>query len=81
MDNSLYRKYHKFRQIHKLKMGSSTQINVINTYMDYNTSLLNLETGRQAIITKIIMLKYLIGDFPANSDQLLRYNLWDFSVK
>ncbi len=68
-------------EIHKLKMGSSTQINVINTYMDYNTSLLNLETGRQAIITKIIMLKYLIGDFPANSDQLLRYNLWDFSVK
>ena len=68
-------------EIHKLKMGSSTQINVINTYMDYNTALLNVETGRQAIITKVIMLKYLIGNFPASSDQLLRYNLWDFSVK
>ncbi len=62
-------------------MGSSTQIDVINTYMDYNNALLNVEAGRQAILTKIITLKYLIGDFPANSDQLLRYNLWDFSVK
>ena len=49
--------------------------------MDYNTALLNVEAGRQAILTRIITLKYLIGDFPASSDQLLRYNLWDFSVK
>ncbi|MCX6242825.1 MAG: TolC family protein [Bacteroidetes bacterium] len=68
-------------EIQKLEMGSSTQIDVINTYMDYNNALLNVEAGRQAILTKIITLKYLIGDFPANSDQLLRYNLWDFSVK
>jgi outer membrane protein TolC len=68
-------------EVKKFKMGTSTQINVINTYMDYNTALLNVENGRQSILTKIIYLKYLIGDFPASSDQLLKYNLWDFSVK
>ncbi|MCX6287144.1 MAG: TolC family protein [Bacteroidetes bacterium] len=68
-------------EVQKLKMATSTQINVINTYMDYNTALVYVETGRQAIIARIITLKYLIGDFPASSDQLLRYNLWDFSVK
>lgn len=67
-------------EIQKFKMGTSTQINVINTYMDYNNALLNAESGRQAIITKIIMLKYLIGDFPVTSEQLINYNLWDFSI-
>ena len=68
-------------EVKKLKMATSTQINVINTYMDYNTALVNVETGRQAILARIITLKYLIGDFPASSDQLLRFNLWSFSVK
>ncbi len=68
-------------ELQKFNMGASTQINVINTYQDYNSALLNMENGRQTIITKLITLKYLIGDFPANTDQLLRYNLWDFSVK
>lgn len=65
----------------KLKMGASTQINVINTYMDYNTALLNVESCRQTILTRIITLKYLTGDFPTGTDQLLQYNLWDFSIK
>jgi outer membrane protein TolC len=68
-------------EVQKFKMGTSTQINVINTYMDYNNALLTAENGRQAIITKVIILKYLIGDFPTSSEQLLKYNLWDFSVK
>jgi len=68
-------------ELQKYNMGASTQIDVINSFRDYNSALLNVENGRQAIITKVITLKYLIGDFPANSDQLLRYNLWDFSVK
>ena len=68
-------------EVHKMKMGASTQINVINTYMDYNTSLLNVENGRQAILTKIILLKYLIGDFPTSTDQMLKYKLWDLSTK
>ncbi|MEI7492525.1 MAG: TolC family protein [Bacteroidota bacterium] len=65
----------------KFKMGNSTQINVINTYMDYNTSLLNQENGRQAILSKVILLKYLIGEFPTTPELLLKYNPWDFSVK
>jgi outer membrane protein TolC len=68
-------------ELQKYNLGTSTQIDVINSFKDYNSALLNVENGRQAIITKVIALKYLIGDFPANSDQLLRYNLWDFSVK
>jgi len=68
-------------ELQKFNMGASTQIDVINTFKDYNSALLNIESGRQEIITKVIALKYLIGDFPANSDQLLRYNLWDFRVK
>ena len=68
-------------EVEKFKMGTSTQINVINTYMDFNTALLNVENSRQVILTKIILLKYLIGDFPTSTDQLLRYNLWDLSVK
>ncbi len=68
-------------EVQKFKMGISTQINVINTYMDYNNALLNIENARQTIITKVVMLKYLIGDFPGTSEQLLKYNPWDFSAK
>ena len=81
MELSILEKKTFDNEVHKMKMGASTQINVINTYMDYNTSLLNVENGRQAILTKIILLKYLIGDFPTSTDQMLKYKLWDLSTK
>lgn len=68
-------------EVQKFKMGASTQIDIINTYMDYNSALLNVETGRLAIITRVLTLKYLIGDFPTSTDQLVNYNPWDFSIK
>ena len=68
-------------EVQKFKMGTSTQINLINTYMDYNTALKNVETGRLGIMTRVITLKYLIGDFPTSSDQLVNYNPWVFSIK
>lgn len=67
-------------EVQKFKLGVSTQIDIINTYMDYNTALLNLETGRLAIMTRIITLKYLIGDFPTTSDQLAAYDPWYFET-
>ncbi len=68
-------------EVQKFKLGTSTQIDMINTYMDYNSALVNMENGRLAIMTRVIALKYLIGDFPTSTDQLLSYNLWDFRVK
>ncbi len=68
-------------EVRKFKMGASTQINMINTYMDYNTALKNVEAGRLGIMTRIITLKYLIGDFPTSSDQLVNYNPWVFNIK
>lgn len=68
-------------EVQKFKLGASTQINIINTYMDYNTALLNVEASRQSIMSGIILLKYLIGDFPTTTEQLINYNPWDFSTK
>ena len=68
-------------EVEKFKIGVSTQIDMINTYMDFNNALLNLESGRLAIMTRIIELKYLIGDFPVSTDQLVSYKPWDFSIK
>jgi len=77
---SLERKTYE-NEAQKFRMGNSTQINVINSYMDYNSSLLNLENARQIILSKVILLKYLIGEFPTNPEQLVKYNPWDFSIK
>jgi outer membrane protein TolC len=68
-------------EVQKFKMGASTQINIINTYMDYNTAMLNVENGRQSIMIRIINLKYLLGDFPTSTEQLVSYNPWDFTTK
>lgn len=68
-------------EVQKFRMGTSTQIDMINTYMDYNNALVNAENGRKAILSKIISLKYLIGDFPTSSNKLSTYNLWDFTVR
>jgi hypothetical protein len=62
-------------------MGASTQIDMINTYMDYNKALLNVESVRLAILNRVINLKYLIGDFPVSSDELVTYNPWVFNTK
>jgi hypothetical protein len=68
-------------EVQKFDMGASTQIDMINTYMDYNKALLNVESGRLAIINRVINLKYLIGDFPVSSDELVTYNPWVFNTK
>ncbi|MEI6574599.1 MAG: TolC family protein [Bacteroidota bacterium] len=68
-------------EVQKFKMGTSTQIDIINTYMDYNTTMLNAETGRQSILVRIIDLKYLLGDFPTSPAQLINYNPWNFTTK
>ncbi|MCX6250874.1 MAG: TolC family protein [Bacteroidetes bacterium] len=68
-------------EVQKFNLGASTQIDMINTYMDYNTALMNMETGRLAIMTRLITLKYLIGDFPTTTDQLINYQPWKFTVK
>jgi outer membrane protein TolC len=68
-------------EVQKFRIGISTQIDMINTYMDYNSALLNVENGRFAIMSRIIALKYLIGDFPTTTDQLINYNPWVFSIK
>ncbi len=68
-------------EVSKFKMGVSTQIDMINTYMDYKTALVNVENGRLGIISRILELKYLIGDFPSSTDQLAKYNPWTFITK
>ena len=62
-------------ELEKFKLGSSTQIDIINSYENYMTSTVDLNTLKFKIHDTVTQLKFLTGELPTNEDQLDTFSL------
>jgi len=62
-------------EIEKFKMGSSTQIDIINSFETYNSSTLDLNTLKFKIHDTVTQLKFLVCELPTNEAQLNTFSL------
>lgn len=71
----LYRKTY-LNEHEKFKMGLATQIDVLNSMEDYFDEEIKLENYKTMVGINLVVLKYLAGKLPSDSEKLERFNLW-----
>lgn len=69
------RKKSWFDEIEKFKMGSSTQIDIINSFEIYIASTVDLNNLKFKIHDTVTQLKFLVCELPTNEDQLSTFSL------
>jgi len=62
-------------EIEKFKLGSSTQIDIINSFETYIASTVDLNTLKFKIHDTVTQLKFLVCELPTNEDQLSTFSL------
>lgn len=66
-------------EFEKFKMALATQIDVLNSMEDYFDEQIKLESYKAAVGINLVVLKYLAGKLPSNSDDIEKFDLWQLN--